>query len=188
MVGTGQMLASGDVISTQMQTFYAMLDGTAAAFLPVSTPITRSVLTPVLTTQLTAINSLSASTDGWYTDLGIDSTSGIGWRVLINPQAYNGIVAFTTLLTSGNACSPSGSSRVYALDYSTVTSVLNPTSLPYVSYSNSVIDVRFAGANGNPEIIVGFSAGNPPYAHVPAILTGTLATRILNWREIPTVE
>ena len=63
-----------------------------------------------------------------------------------------------------------------------------PNTLPFDSFTNSIIDVRIAGANGNPEIIVGFSAGNPPYAHVPAVLTGTLATRILNWREIPALE
>ena len=199
MVGTGKLLASGDVISTQMQDFYAILDGNVTAFLPVPTPITRSNMTPVLQTNLSLVNTLPSGSKGFYTDLGIDSGSGIGWRVIINPQAYNGVVAFSTLLTSGNACSPSGQSRVYGLDYSTFTSVLTPVTTttgtgttttipPFDSYGNSVIDVRVTGANGNAEVIVGFSAGNPPYAKVSMNLTGTLATRVLNWREVPTVE
>jgi len=192
MVGTGQLLSSSDVISTQMQTFYAILDGTATAFNPVSAPITRANLTPFAATDLVNINHLSATTGGWYMDLGIDPVSGIGWRILINPQAYNGIVTFSTLLTQGNACSPSGSSRVYALDYSTVTSVLQPTIVgapppPYDAISNfSVIEQGFAGNNGTPEILIG--GNNGTNQRVDASLTGTLATRILNWREIPTVD
>jgi hypothetical protein len=57
---------------------------------------------------------------------------------------------------------------------------------PFDTYAVAAINLRFAGANGNPEIIVGFTKGNPE--KVPASLTGTLATRILNWREVPTVE
>jgi type IV pilus assembly protein PilY1 len=193
MVGTGQLLASGDIVNGEMQTFYAILDGNASGFNTVATPITRANLTQLLQTQLINVNTPSAAAQGWYTDLGIDAISNIGWRVVINPQAYNGIVTFSTLLTTGDACSPSGQSRVYALDYSTATSVLTAnttmtSTVPFASYTNSVIDVRIAGANGVPEIIVGFNAGNPPYARVPASLTGTLATRILNWREVPTLE
>ena len=192
MVGTGKLLASSDVISGQQQSFYVLIDGTAAAFVPynaVTMPYTRAGLVSLTNTDLVATspNVIPAAKYGWYTDLGFGS--GIGWRVIVNPQAYNGIVTFTTLLTtSTDPCNPSGSSRVYALDYSTAQSVLTPSPLAYVSYTASVIDVRYAGANGNPEIIVGFSAGNPPFARVPANLTGTLATRILNWREVPTVE
>jgi type IV pilus assembly protein PilY1 len=195
MVGTGKLLASTDVIDGEMQTFYTILDGTASVFNAVATPITRANLTQLLQTQLISINTPSVAAKGWYTDLGIDAISNIGWRVIVNPQAYNGIVTFSTLLTTGDACSPSGQSRVYALDYSTATSVLTAnttgaSTLPFVSYANSIIDVRIAGANGVPEIIVGFSApnGGSLDARVPASLTGTLATRLLNWREVPTVE
>jgi type IV pilus assembly protein PilY1 len=188
MVATGQLLSTNDVIDTQMQDFYAIIDGTATAFKPVTTPITRASLTAETQTQLTTSKIIPSSALGWYTDLGIDSTSGIGWRTIINPVAYNGIVSFTTLLPGNDPCNPGGASRVYALDYSTATSVLQPSSLPYVSYSTTVIDARFTGNNGTAELIVGFSEGSDPLAKVPAVLTGTPATRILNWREIPTVE
>ena len=43
MVGTGQLLAATDVASTaDASPSYAIIDGTAGAFLPVPTPITRS--------------------------------------------------------------------------------------------------------------------------------------------------
>jgi type IV pilus assembly protein PilY1 len=189
MVGTGQLLASSDINSTQMQTFYAIIDGNATAFSPVSTPYTRSNFTPFTATQLENINSLiPAGQQGWYTDLGIDPTSGIAYRVIIDPVAYNGIVAFTTVLTSvSDPCAPAGSSRVYAVDYSTATSVLQPSPLPYLSSTNTIIGIRVAGANGTPEIIVGYNA-TPAVGKVNANLTSVLATRTLNWREIPTTN
>jgi type IV pilus assembly protein PilY1 len=188
MVGTGQLLAATDVASTAMQSFYAIIDGTAGAFLPVPTPITRTDLTQLSATNLTG-SAVISSAKGWFTDLGIDPTSGIAWRIILNPLAYNGIVVFTDLLTQGtDPCSPSGKSRIYALNYGTATSVLQPTTVPYDSYTNQVINVRITGANGNPEIVAGFSSVATPPVAVPANLTGTVATRILNWREIPTAD
>jgi type IV pilus assembly protein PilY1 len=202
LFGTGKLLAVSDVSNSQMQSFYAIIDGTASGFNIVSTPITRANLTPVTNPQLGGVagapptpphpNSLLAGTKGWYTDLGIDSASGVSWRVILNPQAFNGIVTFATSLTTAtDPCSPQGSSRVYAIDYATINSVLQPTiagdPVPsFDQYAVSAINLRFAGANGSPEIVVGFTSGIPE--KVPANLTSSLATRILNWREIPTVE
>jgi type IV pilus assembly protein PilY1 len=201
LFGTGKLLAVTDVSNAQMQSFYAILDGTASGFNPVSTPILRANLTPVTNTQLGGTagapptpptpNLLLAGTKGWYTDLGIDA-SGVSWRVILNPQAFNGIVTFATSLTTAtDPCSPQGSSRVYAIDYATVDSVLEPNVSgdpipPFAQFTVAAINLRFAGANGSPEIVVGFTSGVP--AKVPANLTSLLATRILNWREIPTVE
>jgi type IV pilus assembly protein PilY1 len=194
LFGTGVLLAVTDVPNTQMQSFYAIIDGTATGFNAVTTPITRANLTPISNSQLgttTPNPLLTTGPMGWYTDLGIDAVSGIGWRVILNPQAFNGIVTFATSLTTAtDPCSPQGSSRVYAVDYATVDSVLQPAVAgpppSFVTFAVAAINLRFAGANGNPEIIVGFTKGDPQ--KVSASLTGTLATRILNWREIPTVE
>jgi type IV pilus assembly protein PilY1 len=200
LFGTGALLSVSDLPSTQQQSFYAIIDGTASGFNTVSTPITRANLTAITDAQLNTVgtngaivaNNLITGTMGWYTDLGIDSASGIGWRVLLNPQAFNGIVTFATSLTTAtDPCSPQGSSRVYAIDYATVDSVLQPTVAgnPVPSfdlYAVAAINLRFAGANGTPEIVVGFTNGLPE--KVAANLTSTLATRILNWREVPTVE
>jgi type IV pilus assembly protein PilY1 len=187
MFGTGVLLAVTDLPSTQQQSFYAIVDGTASSFNPVATPITKSDLTPITQANLTILNSVAAGKQGWYTDLGVDPVSGIGWRVLLNPQAFNGVVAFATSLTTAtDPCSPQGTSRVYALDFATITSVLQPSPLPFDVYTFAAINLRFAGANGNPELIVGLTQGQPE--KVPANLTSPLATRILNWREVPTVE
>jgi type IV pilus assembly protein PilY1 len=201
LFGTGVLLAVTDLPNSQQQSFYAIIDGTASGFNTVSTPITRGNLTGITNAQLNTVgtngsiiaNTLLAGTLGWYTDLGTDPGPPIiGWRVILNPQAFNGIVTFATSLTTAtDPCSPQGSSRVYAIDYATVDSVLQPTVVgnPVPSfdlYTVAAINLRFAGANGAPEIVVGFTNGLPE--KVAANLTSSLAIRILNWREIPTVE
>jgi type IV pilus assembly protein PilY1 len=193
LFGTGVLLAITDVPDTQMQSFYAIIDGTASGFNAISSPITRANLTPIDNTQLSSTTPnpiLSTGPLGWYTDLGIDAASGIGWRLVLNPSAFNGIVIFAANLTTAtDPCNPKGTGRVYAIDYATMQSVLQPSVVgdpnPPFDALFAVINLRLASVNGKPEILAG---GNGPLQQVLANLTGTLATRILNWREIPTVE
>jgi type IV pilus assembly protein PilY1 len=188
MVGTGQLLSTSDVASSQIQTFYAIIDGTATGFItPVSTPITRSNLTAV-SSVLTGV-TLASVTNGWYLDLG--SSGGVGYRVVVNPTAYNGVVAFSELLTSTNACSPSGTSNLYGLNYATATSVLNTsstnsTTVAYDSYTSAITSTKFIGTVDGAELVVGTNDGS--ILNVPGNYTGTIATRLLNWREIPTAQ
>jgi type IV pilus assembly protein PilY1 len=198
MFGTGQLLSNGDIASTQMQSFYAILDGSAGGFNTVSSPITRAALTNV--PDVTVGIMLGSSSKGWYTDLGLDTTgdvnngpTGYGWRVVVNPVAYNGIVSFTDLLPVGGSCSASGHSRVYALNYDTGKSVLNSNTTGYLYYENAITDLKIIGVNTTgvagqyvPEIVVGTNTGT--LAKVDANLLGTLSTRLLNWREVPSAD
>jgi type IV pilus assembly protein PilY1 len=190
LFGTGILLAITDVPDTQMQSFYAIIDGTASGFNGISAPITRANLTPITNSQLISTTPnpmLTTGPLGWYTDLGIDAVSGIGWRMVLNPSAFNGIVIFATNLTTAtDPCNPKGSGRVYAIDYATVQSVLQPTAAFDTLFA--VQNLRLAGNDGKPEILAGGSSPTGSPQQVPANLTGTLATRILNWREVPTVE
>ena len=186
MVGTGQLLSTGDVSSTAIQTFYAIEDGTTGGFKTVTTPVTRSGLTQV--TDLTQGVTVPASSNGWYYDLPSGS------RVVTNPVAYNGVVAWATLIASTNACSPSGSSNVYAVDYSTGKSVLSPplststTPAVYQSFTTSITNLSFvsAASANSVELIAGQTSGS--ISKVPANLAGTVTTRMLNWVELPTAE
>jgi type IV pilus assembly protein PilY1 len=194
MVGTGQLLAPTDISSTSGQSFYVIVDGTAGAFSTISTPITRSVLTPITNSGLTAGLTDSPTFKGWYIDLGNDSTSGIAWRVNVNPTAYNGTVSFAALLTSGNACSPGGTGEVYAVNYATATSILTSANANNnVTFTSPVVSVNYVGVSGlsngagkTTQLVVCTADGN--CYRVPANLTSTIATKLLNWRELPTAE
>ena len=182
LLGTGKLLDSSDVNSTAAQTFYAILDGTAGAFSTVSAPVTRSQLTQV--SDVTAGITLSNTSKGWYLDLG--ASGGVGWRMVINPIAFNGVVGFSSLLTTGDACSPSGQSRVYAVNYGTGRSVLLPANSGFLSVSNSVIDLRFVSVDGTTRIVAGTTKGETK--KVDADLTSGISLRLLNWREVPTMN
>jgi type IV pilus assembly protein PilY1 len=206
MLGTGQLLSSGDVSSPQVQTFYAIIDGTATSFPTVTAPTARANLQPV--TDVTAGITVAAGFNGWYYDLPA------GFRVVSEEAVtYNGIVAFSTLAMSAtNPCSPQGLSDVYALNYATGVSVLSPTSTSsttpasYVAFGIAVNDLQFVSNNGNVELIAG-TTGSPtgtttvstssdanctgssnPLCSLSGSYSSTPAARLLNWREIPSAE
>jgi len=196
LVGTGQLLSTTDITSSNGQTFYAIIDGTEGSFNTVATPITRSNLVAVTNATVTTGVTVPSTSSGWYLDLG--SSAGIAWRVVTNPVAYNGVVAFSALLTSGTACNPGGQSEVYAINYGTATSVITNTQvgattpLPYYSISSAVTNLKFfnnansSSSTNGAQLEYGTSGGGEGV--VPTNPTGGIGTRLLNWREIPSAE
>ncbi len=193
-LGTGRLLASGDVGSTQSQAFFAIIDGTglapgAEAQLPagLSFPIAKANLKEL--TDLTKKVVIDpASQVGWWYDLGVGAGS-LGWRVIVEPTAFNGIVAFTSMVPSGDTCSPSGSSRVYAVDLGTGQSKLTNGSgtVSYLSTVAGVVgDLRFYSVSGKPRLIAGSDKGE--VKRQDGNWTTGLGTRRLNWRELPLAD
>lgn len=181
MLGTGRLLATADVSSTAMQTFYVIKDGTAGSFLPESTPITRALLTQV--TDLTQGQNIPSTSHGWYYDLGT------GWRDVTGyPVSYAGTVIFSALSVSTNVCSPSGTSEVYGINYASGTSVLTSSSgvvVADIAYNSAITNLEVVNANNSVELIAGTTAGSITKVNS---LSGSLSTRILNWRDVPTAE
>lgn len=182
LVGTGQLLSSSDVNSSAQQSFYAIIDGTAAEFNTTGSTVHRSDM-QALESVATGVN-LTANSGGWYFDLGLSSS--IGWRIVLGASTYNGIVAFAPLLTNGDACSPAGQSRVYAVNFGTGKSVLTPSGTDYVAYDSAVTDLRIVSVDGEPKVVVGTTSGK--IENPPADLVGGAALRLLNWKELQTIE
>ena len=190
MVGTGRLLSSQDMSSSAPQSFYVILDGTAGGFNTMATPITRSSMTQVTAAGLVAGITLSPTAKGWFIDLGQDASSGIAWRIVINPAAYDGTVSFAALLTSGDACNPQGTGEIYSVNYATATSILTSAPAGYYAVPSAVVNLTYVGINGtsgsNAELIAGLANGS--VIKVPDNLVSTIATRLLNWRELPSAE
>ena len=181
LFGTGRLLDASDVGTSGRQSFYAIIDGTTPAFAAApAQPYSRSNLTAI--TNIAAGATLSSSSPGWYTDL--DTSNGVGARVVLNPAAYNGSVAFSSLLTNADACSPSGSSQLYLIDFATgQTAFANGAAV--VQYTSAIVDQKFTIRDGKVRLTV----GSPPdlkQFDPKAPLGSTL--RMTNWREIPTVD
>lgn len=186
LFGTGQLLDAVDISSANIQSFYGVLDGTATAFRPADAtmPFGRSDLVEI--TDLTAGATIPNTKQGWFVDLGKDTTTNVAWRMVNNAATYSGIVAFGSLLTTGDACSPSGRSRLYAIDIASGRSVLAPAGTPYVDYANALTDIKFISVDGTVRLVTGDVKGQlkKQAFETPA---GT-GVRLLNWREVPTVD
>ncbi len=194
-VGTGRLLDTSDIASTQAQVFAAIHDGNGSAFnaaaaLPsgVTFPIQRSNL--VQHTDLTTKVVVDPATKmGWWVDLGT-AAAGNGWRVITDPSSFFGIVTFVAMLPNGDACNPSGISRVYSVDIGDGESQLLAADGSTIAYSTVlggvVIEHRTYSVGGKPRLIAGNDAGKS--ASLTRKPIAGLGLRRLNWRELPLAD
>jgi len=197
-IGSGRLLASTDVGSTQPQGFYAIIDGTGNAFNTAATlppgmtfPIRNSgpqnrLLKLTNVTQPITLNN--ATQIGWWLDLG-SAGAGPGWRVISDPTSFQGTVAFAAMLPSADVCTPSGTNRVYAIDLGKGQSVLGtgPIPLPFVDSLPGVItDLRFYSVDGKPRLVGGTDTGAT--GPLPGNWSNPTGVRRLNWRELPLAD
>ena len=199
MVGTGRLLHTTDIASTQIQTFYSIFDGTNARFnasadLPtgITFPVGRSNLADDTGNSLTGV-AINADTQvGWFEDLG-QGTSGRAWRVVSDSDTFYGTVSFASIMPDGGVCDPSGNSRIYGRNYATGSTTLTTTNaqgqtvdVAYVAMTGTVTDVRTLSVAGKAVLIAGTNLGD-----VKKVDTRTGAgtpVRRLNWRELQTVD
>ncbi|MDP9168822.1 MAG: PilC/PilY family type IV pilus protein, partial [Actinomycetota bacterium] len=193
MVGTGRLLHTTDILSTQAQTFYAITDGSNARF-NTSTDLPAGIAFPITRGKL-GNGGVGKPFDpttqmGWAIDLG-NATSGpqASYRVILDATSLAGTVSFAAVLPGGDACNPSGTTAVYDLDYASSASQFKTTDgspLLFTNISSLVTDLRFTSVGGTAELLYGTDKGK----------VGTLATqplqalsvRRLNWRELQNVD
>jgi len=196
MIGTGRLLDDSDIASSDVQSFYAIVDGTGASaqFYTASTlpsgysfPITRAQLNAD-TSLLSGIGSAPASAMGWYVDLPV--SGGVAQRVNVDPTSNSGVVAFAGNLPNGSVCSPSGTGTLYAVSFATGKTVLQdsagtliPSSTPI---SGILTDLAIQRVNGTLRLYAGGSSGDVVVA--PADLSTASGVKQLNWREVPLAD
>ena len=193
-VGTGRLLHSNDLPSTQAQRYFAIIDGSGARFNATaptgfSFPITTAKLKE-LTDLKTAITLDFSSQIGWYVDLG-RVAGGPGWRVVSDSTSFLGVVAFSAMVPVDKAaCESSGNSRVYAIDLGTGASKLksgtNVAAYLTPEPTGVVTDLRFYSVEGKPRLLAGYDTGkNKP---LDGEWTPVVNLRRLNWRELPLAD
>jgi type IV pilus assembly protein PilY1 len=196
LVGTGRLLADSDSGSTQRQTFYALIDGTAAApytaaTLPtgVTFPFTRSKLN-ANTSLLTGIGSSPTQPMGWYYDLGVDATSGIAERIGIAPTVNYGVVGVAVNLPDSKPCTPTPTSKVFAVNFATGKTALTDSGGSAIAMSTFASglasDLAFKNIGGRIRLIAGRSNGQVD--NLPGSFSTAAGLRRLNWREVPTIN
>lgn len=208
-VGTGRLLDSSDVSSSQAQRFFAIIDGYNNRFsvdgtiagdtstLPASWTFPHTVSR--FKEQTNVLNKISldlATQIGWYVDLGRTGPSGPGWRVISDPASFYGKVSFAaTSPSSSDACNPAGSSRVYVIDLGDGSSALTSTTGYYDGAAGVVVDLQFYSVRDPttgksvPRLVVGTNSTTgknldaPPMNPLPPV-----GLQRMNWREIPATD
>lgn len=196
-VGTGRILASSDINSTDAQSFYAILDGTKAQPFTASTlptgasyPVTRSQMvdaTNTLATTGVTASAASAKPMGYYVDLGVSNT-GKPYRVNIEMVSTAGIVAFAANSIGGNVCNPSGNSKFYAMTYGAGKSVIVDSTGHYLaSYPGSGLAtfISISQEKGSKKTKFGFSNDSSLRTTVNTESASAGKVQTLNWRELP---
>jgi len=198
MVGTGQQLSDSDINGGTLQAFYAIVDGTGdtGGFYTESTlptgykfPVEREKLTPV--TSFKAELGSDASPMGWYYDF-TSSSQGVAERVNVEGDVALGMVAFSANLPNGDACSPGGSSRTFAVRFATGKSALVATSgsvEEYISDSNATVDLLITKSSEGELSLTrgGVSSGTSSVTNT-SLDNGLSKFKFLSWRELSTVD
>ncbi|MDY7506775.1 pilus assembly protein [Ralstonia wenshanensis] len=194
MVGTGRLLGSTDIASSQTQSFYVIYDGVVQRFNS-STDLPSGVTFPIQRKDLNAdpnllkgIGSAPTSVMGYYVDLG-QSSNGVAERVNVAPVSNFGTVSFAANLPNGDACNPSGTNRVFSLDIGTgISRVVNSLGVlqPYYTGGGLVVDLSYLNVNGSVRLEAG--TDNSAINSVPLVPTVVQAIRQINWREVPTAD
>ncbi len=112
-VGTGKLYDDSDLADTQVQTLYALRDGTVDAPAPFPQPLTRSVLK-----EVASLKGVEEPATGWYDDLPA------GQRVVVPPQAALSVVAYVGTSPQTDPCLTGQPATIYARSYSGGASML----------------------------------------------------------------
>ena len=195
LIGTGRLLDNTDIVNNQVQSFYSIGDGTVDQFynsatLPTgaSFPLHRSDLNSNAN-LLSGIGSAPALPLGWYYDFSM-TLNGSSERININPTANYGVVAFAANLPNGDACNPSGSNRIFAVNIGLGKSVLTNTVGTTVAYSTklsgAITDLVFSNVNGSLKFLAGNNVGDVQQINVQP--GGVNALKKVNWREVPSAN
>lgn len=206
-VGTGKLLDSTDLSSTQTQTFYAINDGTLSSFYTNSTlpaaagsfPITRADMVDGTSSILAGITANSATPMGYYIDLGINPSNGKTNFISTEMASAAGTIAFiANSVNNSNTCNPVGSNLTYALSYGTGQSVLtdsNGNLIQYISgtglgQSLNFVQSTFLDSNGVAQKVLNLVKCDDQggCAVLKPKISSIKPFTQLNWRELPTAD
>lgn len=186
-IGTGKYLETSDLITTQVQTQYAIKDDNA----------TTTLINPRTTLVQ---QTLTDSTDGTATRTAssnaVDFTSGLGWyvdfpgdkeRVNIDSKLVQGALLIPTIVPSNTVCSPGGSGWLNFLNYKTGGAIDTVTGLASLKYDSTIVGVNVTYIGGEPQVAVVTSTNPTPELNenvaFPPDASGFTGKRVI-WREL----
>jgi type IV pilus assembly protein PilY1 len=175
-VGTGRLLDESDLSDDQIQSFYAIRDGTqkVPSTIVSGSPIIRSDLV-----EVTDANGTSGITaHGWYDDLALHS------RVVTPYQAVLSLVVYSATKPQTDPCLTGQSADVFVRNFAQGVSQLDPSKFTGSAADNCTAESCFSAGGAVDAQIVGVTADGSPTAHLSVLITvgggdGTLSSGML---------
>jgi len=187
-VGTGKLYDDSDLASTQIQTMYALRDGTNDVPLPLpATPLSRFTAgLPQVTHAAANDFGLTTTPDkGWFDDLPL------GQRIVVPVAAEVSIVAYIGTSAQTDPCLTGMQAAVYARQYANGQSVLDDgggTTVESVSYPEGAVGIDFVtlqtspGAPAEVRLMVNAATTGNLYAPIKPKNVPLLDKHRMSWR------
>ena len=188
-VGTGRMLGTSDLTTTQVESIYALRDDLSSTPLPdvrTSGAFVQQTLTTISGAnppqRTTTNNTVSFGTNkGWWVDLP-DS----GERVNVDPQLQLGTLIVATNVPTSDACVAGGYAWVNYLNYATGAYVpganLNMASIKISS--SLVVGINVVQLPGGSVKSIVTTADNQQLTQSTPVTPSNVQGRRVSWREL----
>jgi type IV pilus assembly protein PilY1 len=160
-VGTGRLLDDSDLSDDQIQTFYALRDGTQKTPSDVTTAIKRSDLVAV--TDATGTGGITAH--GWYDDLAEHS------RIVTPYQAALSIVVYAATKPQTDPCLTGQSADIFVRNFAAGVSQIDPTQ--FTGTGSDVCNAEYCTSEGGAvdAQIIGVTADGTTTANLAVEIT-----------------
>ena len=197
-VSTGRLINAADLLTTQVQTVYAIKDDNVSATLPTIRDTTSSgtfvqqIMTDSTVGGLIAKDVVSPAVvdwdtkNGWYVDLA--TATSTGERVSVDMSLDLGTLSVVTNKPKTGVCVAGGESWIYYFNFKTGTNVVTGTT------TTAYVGKKLADALGTRPVVVRLPNGkivsiirltnNTTLTQDVPIATSTSAGRRINWREL----
>ncbi|TMG90940.1 MAG: hypothetical protein E6H73_14130 [Betaproteobacteria bacterium] len=189
-VGTGKLYDDSDLADHQVQTMYALRDGTQTTPLAFPVPLSRGtpgmqLLPHTLSTQF----GLTSKPDkGWYDDL---PGGAAGQRIVVPPQAAISVVAYIGTSPQTDPCLTGQTANIYARNFATGASLLENgggTPVESVASAEGAVGLEIVGFDtapgaSQPDIRLAITLGTTgEVTFVNVTLPPNLAGHRMSWR------
>ena len=188
-VGTGRMLGTSDLTTTQVESIYALRDDLSSTPLPdvrTSGAFVQQTLSTIAGAnppqRTTTNNTVTLSTSkGWWVDLP-DS----GERVNVDPQLQLGTLIVATNVPTSDACVAGGYAWVNYLNYATGAYVPGATSnMASMKISSSlVVGINVVQLPGGSVKSIVTTADNQQLTQSTPVTPSNVQGRRVSWREL----
>jgi type IV pilus assembly protein PilY1 len=185
-VGTGKYLETSDLLSTQVQTQYAIKDDDA----------TTTLVNARLSLVQQTLSNIVGTGQRTVTDNVVDFSTGRGWyfnfpdskeRVNIDSRLVQGTLLIPSIVPENSICSPGGFGYLNFVNYEDGGRIDSASSLAGVKYDSTLVGVNVIYIAGKPVVEV-VTSTNPTPEKDPNVLFGAstagfVGKRVL-WREL----